>query len=427
MPRRNIVRDNSLIRALLSLRGNTRACVYTEPLWSIPYTLFSPFVTVYMAALLLSDRQIGLVASVTMLIRALSALLGGAVTDKLGRKMTTFIFDLLAWSVPCLLWAFSQNFWWFMAAAAFNGLMQVTDNSWTCLLVEDAGKSNMVKIYSLVHISGQLAVIFAPLSALLVDRLTLVPAMRILYLFTFVSMTAKFIILYRFCGETTTGTIRKRETRGMSLWKIMSGYGQIFKRIFSSREMRLALVIASIFNITSMIMGSFFGLYTTGNLDLPRHYLAYFPILRSVIIAFFLFVLQPALTRFGFRALMLAGLLFYAASHALLICAPKGSLALPLAYILLEACGHSLVMPRRDSLVALLIEPAERARINGIMTVMILGGGIPFGYLAGWLSDTDRRLPFLLDIAIFALAFAVIAANRKLLAQKDAPPAAANA
>ena len=420
MPRRNIIKDNSLIQSLLALRGNPRACVYTEPLWTIPHNLYSPFAAVYMSTMLLTDRQIGLVASVSLLFRALSALLSGAVTDKLGRKTTTLIFDLLSWSVPCLLWAFSQNFWWFMAAAAFNGMLQITDNSWTCLLVEDAEKSDMVKIFSLIHMSGQLAIVFAPLSGLLTDRLTVVPAMRILYLFSFVSMTAKFIILYIFCDETRTGRVRKQETAGMSVWKVMSGYGQIFRRIFSSREMVLALVISTIFNITSMVMGNFFGLYATGDLEMPRHYLAYFPILRSVIVAFFLFVIQPRLARFGFGGPMLIGLLLYGASHTALIFAPKGALAMPIAYIVLEAFAYSLVIPRRDSLVALLIEPSERARIHGIMTVITLGGGIPFGYLAGGLSDMDRRFPFLLDMAIFALAFAVIAANRKLLARKAA-------
>jgi MFS family permease len=406
---------NPLIQSLIELRGNPRACVYTEPLWGIPHSLYTPFISVYMAALLLSDRQIGLVASVSLFFRAGAALFSGAVTDKLGRKMTTLVFDILSWSIPCLLWAFSQNFWWFVIAASFNGMWQITDNSWTCLLVEDAEKSAMVKIFSLVHMSGHIAVVFAPLAALLVNRLSIVPAVRILYIFSFLSMTAKFIILYIYCEETIVGKVRRTETAGMSVWRVMSGYGGILRKIFASPEMILALVLSAIFTVTGMVMWTFFGLYTTGRLLIPEHFLAYFPILRSLVIAVFLFIFQPKLDRFGFRRPMLAGLLFYGASHIVLIFTPGDAAALILLYVCLEAIAYSLVLPRSDSLTALLIEPSERARIRGLMTVVILSFSIPFGYLAGWLSDIDRRLPFMLNCIIFAIAFVIIAANKQRL------------
>jgi len=415
---KNFLRKHPFFDSLFALRGNTRACVYTEPLWSVPMNLYAPYISVYMAALLLTDKQIGMAASVTMLFKAVSALFSGAVTDKLGRKLTTLIFDVCGWSIPCLIWAFSQNVWWFMAAAAFNGLMQVTDNSWNCLLVEDAEKSEIVKIYSFVHMTGQLAVVFAPLAGILIDTLDVIPTLRILYFFSFLSMTAKFIILYFWSEETRTGLVRKQETASLSIFKIMSGYGQIFRKIFASREMVLALVISAVFGITTMISVNFFGLYTTGNLLIPQQYLAYFPILRAIVIAVFLFVIQPKLNRFGFRVPMLIGVLLYAASHVVLMLAPPENVAMPLLYIFFEACAYSFILPRRDSLMVLLIDPAERARIISIMTVITLSVSIPFGYLAGWLSDIDRRLPFGLDLVIFAAAFVVIAASRKALTKQ---------
>ena len=415
MKNKKPIRNHPLIESLISLKGNQRACIYVEPLFAIPFNLYSPFVSVYMAALLLTDKQIGLIASVNMLFRAVFALLGGAITDKLGRKKTTFIFDMCSWSVPCLLWAFSQNIWWFMIAAAFNGIYQITENSWSCLLVEDADKGEIVKIFSLIHLAGQLAVIITPLAAILINSLTIVPAMRIVFLFSFLSMTAKFVLLYLFSEETQTGIIRKQETSQMPILKIIRGYGRVFLQIFSSPGMMLALVISTFFAITTMIMTNFFGLYATENLLIPQQFLAYYPIVRSVIITLFFFVIQPKINRFGLRVPMLAGILLYALSHIVLLLAPVGNLAMPIGYVIFEACAYSLVLPRRDTIMALLVDPAERARINGIITTMTLGASIPFGYLSGWLSDTDRDATFILDIVIFALAFAVIAANRKLL------------
>jgi len=407
-----------LIETLVTVKGNPRIALYTEPLWIIPFNLYSPFVSVYMAALLLTDSQIGLVASINMFFRALSAFVSGAVTDKLGRKLTTLIFDMLSWSIPCLLWAFSQNFWWFVVAASFNGFMQITDNSWTCLLVEDAEKKSLVKIYSLLHMIAQLAVIFAPLAAILVNQLTVEPAMRILYSFSFISMTTKFIILYRFGDETEIGRTRLRETADMSIWQIMRGYGDIYKRIFASREMILALVITTIFSITWMVSGNFFGLFVTGTLLIPEHFLAYFPILRSLVIAAFLFLLQPRLEKLGFRYPMLIGLVIFVVSNVLLIFTPADTfetLYILVGVIFLDAVAYSFVVPRSDSLIQLLIDPAERARIRGLMMVIVLGFSIPFGYLAGWLSDIDRRFPFILIATFLVLMFVIIAASKKRL------------
>lgn len=411
------MRNHPLIRTLLGLRGNPRACVYTEPLWGIPFSLFSPFMSVYMAALLLTDRQIGLVASVFALFQAATALLSGAVTDKLGRRRTSLIFDLISWSVPCLLWAFSQNFWWFMVAAAFNGINQIVANSWTCLLVEDAEQSALVNIFTLVHICAQLGVIFAPIAAIMVNSMTIIPAMRIIFVFAFLSMTTKFVILFIFCDETAVGKVRMAETKGRSLFHVMSGYGGIVRRIFKSRGLVLSLTLITLFAATNMIMINFFGLYATLNLLIPYHVLAFFPIVRAVIMAIFMFGLQRFLSRFGICRPMLVGVTLYAVSHVALIL-PFPAYFSVLAYVILEACAYSLVMPRRDSVTTILIDPEERARITGLIMSLSFTITIPLGALAGLMSDMDRRLPFITNMTIFAIAFVVIALNKRFITQK---------
>jgi len=404
-----------LIETFVTVKGNPRIALYTEPLWIVPYNLFIPFASVYMAALLLTDSQIGLIASIFMLARTITAIFSGAITDKLGRKLTTFIFDTMSWSIPCLLWAISQNFWWFVVAAAFNGLMQIPHTSWMCLLVEDAKKESLVRIFSLLHMIAQVAVIFAPVAAIMVNQLSVVPALRILYFFSFISMTIKFIILYKYGDETEVGRTRMRETKDMSIWQIMSGYGGIYRKIFASRDMILALVMMTVYSITGMIFGNFFGLYVTGTLLIPEHFLAYFPIIRSLVIAAFLYILQPKIDKFGFRNPMLTGLLIFIAGMVLLILTPVGSLLVLIVFIFIDAVAFSFVIPRTESLTQILIEPSERARISGLMMVIVLGLSIPFGYLAGWLSDMDRRYPFILISVFLMLMFVIISASKKRL------------
>jgi MFS family permease len=178
-----------------------------------------------MIAIGLKDTEIGFIATVYMLMQVVFAFLSGPITDKLGRRKTTAIFDFVAWSVPCLIWWRAENFWFFLVAALFNGSMKVTTNSWDCLLVEDAEKSQITRLYSLVVVCGQLSALFAPISSIMVSRLTLVPAIRILYINAFVVMTVKIIVLYFFCRETGTGMVRLRETKGKSILELAGGYG----------------------------------------------------------------------------------------------------------------------------------------------------------------------------------------------------------
>ena len=157
-------RQHPLFTTLKDLTGNARGCVYTEPLWGIPFNLYSPYVSVYMLALGMRDSQIGFLSSLSMLLQVFWTLLSGAITDKLGRKKATLIFDLISWSIPCLIWAFAQDYRYFIAAAIVNSVWRVTHNSWHCLLVEDTNPDLLVDIWSWISIGGLLAAFFSPLT-----------------------------------------------------------------------------------------------------------------------------------------------------------------------------------------------------------------------------------------------------------------------
>ncbi|MBK6433782.1 MAG: MFS transporter [Anaerolineae bacterium] len=152
------------------------------------------------------------------------ALLSGAITDKLGRRRTTLIFDILAWTVPALIWAFSQNIWWFLAAGIMNSIWRVTMNSWTCLLVEDADQTQLVEIYTWIHIANQAAGFVAPLAGILVARYSLIPTMQVLYLFAAVMFTLKAVLTYLMTEETGGRAKCGWRRRGQSIFSVLGEY-----------------------------------------------------------------------------------------------------------------------------------------------------------------------------------------------------------
>lgn len=397
-----------LFGLLFSLRGNPRICVLTEPLWGIPYNLYAPYVGLYMAALGLSDYRIGLIATFAAFFQMFGALFGGIVTDKLGRRLTTFLFDVISWSIPSLIWMLAQNFWWFFVAVVFNSMWQVTDNAWSCLLVEDCEPKKLVDVYTWITVSGLLAVFFTPLSSLLVNSFSVVTAVRVLYGVTFVMMTTKFVILFCFCTETRQGKERLRETQGVSMLTLLKGYRHILAQIIKSPATLTVLALKVMIAVTQMVNSNFFGLYVTRGLGISPGLIALFPMLRAAVMLLFIFTVQHKLNRLPFRPVMAGGAALYVAANVLLLTVSGATLWLLVPYLLMDSFACALLIPRHDSLMTLFVDQKERARTLALMFVISLGISSPFGAIAGRMSELDMRFPFVLNLVLFALILLLV-------------------
>ena len=354
-----------------------------------------------MLALGVTDAQIGLIASIGFFFQVVTALLSGVITDKLGRKRTTLIFDILSWSVPTLIWAFSQNFMYFVIAAVINSMWRVTMNSWTCLMVEDAEPVMLVDMYAWVYISGQMAVFFAPIAGILINQFSLVPTMRGLYLLAFFLMTTKFILLNAVVKETKVGRERMEESKQQSWFSVLNGYPRVLRQILRTPATLYTLGIMLATSITSMIGTNFWAIIVTQKLHIPESDLAYYPFARSVLIMLFFFVVQPRIKEMHFKLPMIAGFGCYLLSYSLLVILPEKSYWLLLVSVLLEASGFAMVGPLLDKMVVVTVNPQERARILSILYVVVIVLTSPFGWIAGTLSSVNRVLPFFLCMVIF--------------------------
>ena len=398
--------NRGLIHTLKHLRGNARGCVYTEPLWGIPFNLYAPYVSLYMLALGLSDAQIGLVASIGTGAQVLWALLGGAITDKLGRKRTTLIFDIISWSIPTLIWAVAQNFTYFLVAALVNAVWRVTMNSWTCLLVEDTEPDQLVDIYSWIYIAGLLAAFVTPLAGVLIGRFGLVPTMRGLYVLAFIMMTTKFLVMNALVTETRQGRVRMQETAHQSVLAVLRESTGVLRQILHTPTTLYAGALMLTLTICWSIRGTFWSVLVAERLQVSDAQLSLYPFVRSMTMMAFFFLVMPRLRRTSYLR-MLVGLALFLASQVLLVLVPPGHTGWLIPITMLEACSTPLTSTMLDKLVAVSIDVAERARINALLTVMVVLGSTPFGWIAGQLSTVDRRLPFVLVIALLALSWVV--------------------
>ncbi|NLG89260.1 MAG: MFS transporter [Clostridiaceae bacterium] len=400
---KKFLQKHQLLRTLVELRGNPRACVYTEPMWGLSMNLCLPYATVYKLALGLSEVQVGIVVSISLFSQMIFAFLSGAIIDKMGRRKSTAVFDFLSWCIPCLIWASSQGFWFFVVAALFNGMLKIPTVSWDCLLIEDAPKDKITQIYSWVIIFGNLSALFAPISSLLVAKLTLAPALRILYINAFVIMTAKILILYRFSTETEVGKMRREATRNMTWIEMLSGYKDALRKIKNSRGTIFAIVISIIVEISAMIGMTFWQVIASRRIGIPDELLPIFPMVRSILSIFLFFTVISRIRQSKLKLPLYGGFLSAIIGYALLISITNtgvwGYVILSVSLVF-EALGMAVLSTLRESLVAIHADRTERSRIMALLQTMVMMVSVPFGYIGGLLSDISKILPFVLIIVL---------------------------
>ncbi len=392
------------ITTLRNLRGNARGCVYTEALWAIPFNLYAPYVSIYMLAFGIKDAEIGLITSIGMIFQTFWMLISGAITDKLGRKRTTLIFDIISWSVPCLIWAVAQDINYFFLAAVVNAVWRVTANSWTCLLVEDTDHNLLVDVWSWIYIAGLITAFVSPVTGLLIDKFSLVPTMRGLYVLSFVMMTAKFVVMNFLVKETQQGVVRMHETRNQPLFSVLGESFSVLKKLVRTPATMVTAGLMVLLNICWMIKGTFWSILVTEKLGIPAEHLVIFTFARSVVMLIFYFVLMPRLRYMDTRKPMLWGLIGLIISQALLIIVSSGDYLLLIVSTVIEAFSTPAATTLLDKLTVVTVDAKERARIMAMMYVAVIVITSPFGWIAGLLSQANRSLPFILNIILFTVS-----------------------
>ncbi|MBI9048891.1 MAG: MFS transporter [Anaerolineaceae bacterium] len=392
-----------MFKTLINFKGNARGCVYTEALNGIPNSLLAPYVSVYMLALGINDEQIGLWLSVGWVFQLIMAVFGGVITDKLGRRKTTLIFDIFAWTIPAIIFAFAQTYWHFLAAAVMASFLRVAANAWTCLMVEDAEADELIDIFTWIQIMCLTSAYFVPLAGLLIMKFDLIPAVRMMYLFAALSFTVKAFLTYRLTTETTQGLVRMEQTRGKSLFSSLKEYDGVFKIIFNNPASLITMGIMAIMSISTTINGTFWSVIVTEKIGIPAEHIAIYPFAKSIVMLLFFFLVIPRMKTVNFKIPMMVGFSGFLFSQLILVLVPQANYGVLLISILFEACSLATVTPLLEQMTIVTIDAKERARIQSILYVAVILITSPFGWIAGLLSAQEKALPFVLNMILLSI------------------------
>ena len=107
---------------------------------------------------------------------------------------------------------------------------------------------------------------------------------------------------------------------------------------------------------------------------------------------------------------LLSGFVFYFTGQILLILSPvEGALKYVMLCVSLvfDGFGSGSLTMLSGSLVALNVNPEERARVMAILHMLIMTATSPFGWIGGMLSNHSRNLPFVLNLFLLAVGFCI--------------------
>ncbi len=392
-----------LWRTLRSLKGNQRACVLTEPLWAIPNNLFLPFASIYMASIGLQDSQIGMVASLGLAAQFLTALFSGAVVDKYGRRRTMLLFGLISWSLPCILWAGAQDYRYFLLAIAFNGLWRVIGNSFSCMIVENGETDKLINIYTILNLFGLLAGFISPLIGLFIDQFALIPTLRVIYMVSFALMTIKFIVQYRMAEESEIGRQRMKECRDSSLFTLTFGGWRVFISALGQTRLFLYVILMTLITCFNITQSTFWPLFVTATYGVSDSLLSVFPFVKAVTtIVVYLFITSHIHMNSVKRPLLMGLGTHFLGLAPLILCLPFGKAMMIAVFFsaICEAVALAVLGPLCESIMSVAIPSKERARVNSLITAMVLLISIPVGAIAGQLSQHSRVLPLVLNVCL---------------------------
>lgn len=407
------VNSPNIVESVRILKGNARTSVLFEPMWSIPYVFYSFYLSLYMKARGVTDVQIGILISLGYVFGIFTAMIGGAVVDKMGRRRCSLVFSLVSWAGSVLLYLLANNFWVFLLAQIVNSCSKISDVAWQLLLIEDADDDQRLAAFNLFGIIDIVAGLFTPLAGMVVAGFGVVKAEQGFLLFAFLMMAAQALWRNHYYRESELGKKVAEQSRHVHFFRVFQTSVVQMKGALADKnpKMRIVLAVFVLFQVY-LIIGSFTSLYFAPYLtDVLKLGEAMISVLGTVNACFtlgvYVFVI-PMVSRFNKIFSSGVGLLLLAASMLMLILIPAGSFLSAAAAVALYSVGYGVVRPMMDALLAEVTPDEGRAGIYALKNTMISLASAGAGALSGFLYGADPRMIYIVSDVMLGLCIALI-------------------
>jgi MFS family permease len=364
---------------------------YPRPFWTLVtvtfidrlggYLLF-PFFALYITRKFgVGMTEVGVLFALFSFSSFLGTMLGGALTDRLGRK-GMLIFSLLATSLSSLIMGLVNSLQVFYLLATVTGIFTDSGGPAQQAIVADLlPEGQRAEGYGILRVAFNVSAAVGPA----IGGFLAAHSYLLLFIADAVISALTSVIVWRALPETMPAS--SPEAAGQSMAATFRGYGQVL------RDSLFVMFIGAciLMGLVYMNMSTTLGVYLRDSHGIPESGYGLILTLNAVMVVFLQFSITRRIQGLPPMLMMALGTALYAVGFAMV-----GLVSAYIVFMLALAIitvGEMLVAPVSQAVVAALAPEAMRGRY---MAVFGFSWGIPFAIgpmLAGAVMDhADPRL-----------------------------------
>ncbi|MBF4635794.1 MFS transporter [Agreia pratensis] len=394
-------------RPFRSLAANARAVVVTEPLWALFGTSALYYITLFMADVGLSNVQIGLVISINLYFRCFLQFLAAPITNKLGRKRATFLFDVSAWVIPMFIWALSGNFWFFLIGYILNSTTSIVNVSFWLLSTEDSPEEERPRVIAALKLVNILAGFLVPIAGLFAARYGELPTFRVLFLLGAAAMLAQNLIRNALSTETGAGQQARTEHADTTYFRGAIRSLRVVGAALHVPRIR-GLIVLYVATFLAFQINVFQTIYTARTLHFSPFVIGLVPaVSAAATLAVFLFLMPRMAKRASMGQLTFEASIIVCLGWGLFLFIRDGDIPLLLVATTLFGVGTFCLESYRDALVISAVPDKDRADLFAAVQTITSILAIPSGLIAAVIFDANPLALFLVITALYALGLII--------------------
>jgi|GEM_PF-3153169 len=383
---------------------NVRVSLAVLPLWSIPNTLVVSYASLYMINQGVSASKVGLINSLSFILKTILAIFAGYIINRFGRRVTTGVLDFLGWSVPMLIYFFATNFWMFLLASLINCITVINNISSQCFMVEDVDQDKRIRGFSFSSVIGSVCGLFVPITGLLIQKVTLVPAIRALYMFAFISMGTAAVCKLIFYRETSVG--RKLMAERVPLGNPFKNLLKPAHYILGNRKLILLFSMNILLQFALIINNLYYFPFLTKALHYSDSYISMFPFFTTAVGLFVFFIIIPRIRNMGKAAYFSVAM--YATGALALLIARVTVPQVAFVCVLCWALGLYTMTPVLNTMIANTIKDELRTEVFSLFSLVSMLCMFPAGFVGGLLFDISPVYPVIFLFAVYVSSFLIL-------------------
>jgi MFS family permease len=398
---------------LLSLDGlprNARNAVMLEPLWAIFGVVILYYAPLYMTGIGLSSTQVGLIGSISLACSFVFQTLAAPITNRMGRKRTTLIWDLISWTLPMLVWAFSQNFAMFVLGAVLNASVRIVSVSWSLLVIEDVEPAERSRVFGILNLLVAACGLMTPVVGLLISRYGVVPTLRVYHFLGALGMTLMFVLRNAATEETRNGQAAMQEHAQLHP---LESLGKNLHQLATLRQTPGLMWLVAFYVLSFFIeqMNLFQILFFSQTLGFGDVGVSLVPVATAAVtVLMYGLVLRQLSSLPPERALLLTCVLGLVGA-ILIVLIPAGNLPVLLGVIAVISGSAFLTRTYRDSVLFIQLPEQGAADLYSAVQALTMLFSIPAAAIAGAIFSAQPVALFVLiavlNLGLVALAWVV--------------------